>query len=175
MPQTFQPLTPYNPQNHESLQRTLWTRVHLEINESKAKSDDWGVKIIHKEAKGTHPWSPQRNLERNTLKLTNRVTNKNPKNRLHKSLKNRLEERIWHGIAKEYFTMNNLAKSGKKPLKRITNFGWQKAQTKRHTHLSPSLPKSTPKWKSTPTTCQRVGRNSATPIYIGPYTRREHH
>jgi hypothetical protein len=55
------------------------------------------------------------------------------------------EQRIWHKIEKEDFTMNILAKSGYKPLTRITNLGWQKAQTKSHTHLSPSLPKSTPK------------------------------
>jgi hypothetical protein len=55
------------------------------------------------------------------------------------------EQRIWHEIEMEYFTMNILAKSGYKPLTRITNLRWQKAQTKRHSHLSPSLPKSTPK------------------------------
>jgi hypothetical protein len=53
------------------------------------------------------------------------------------------EQRIWHEIEKEYFTMNILAKSGYKPLTRITNLGWQKAQIKSHSHLSPSLPKST--------------------------------
>jgi hypothetical protein len=55
MPPKFQPLAPYNSQNHESWPRTLWTRVHPKINESKAKSGVWGVKIIHKEAQGTHP------------------------------------------------------------------------------------------------------------------------
>jgi hypothetical protein len=53
------------------------------------------------------------------------------------------EQRMWHEIDKEDFTMNILAKSGYKPLTRITNLGWQKAQTKSHSHLSPSLPKST--------------------------------
>jgi hypothetical protein len=55
------------------------------------------------------------------------------------------EQRIWHEIEKEDLTMNILTKSGYKPLTRITNLGWQKAQTKSHSHLSPSLPKSTPK------------------------------
>jgi hypothetical protein len=58
---------------------------------------------------------------------------------------NHREQRIWHEIEKAYFTMNILAKSGYKPLTRITNLGWQKAQAKSHTHLSPSLAKSTPK------------------------------
>jgi hypothetical protein len=57
----------------------------------------------------------------------------------------RREQRIWHEIDKEEFTMNILAKSGYKPLTRITNLGWQKAQIKSHSHVSPSLPKSTPK------------------------------
>jgi hypothetical protein len=54
----------------------------------------------------------------------------------------RREQRIWHEIEKEDFTMDILAKSGYKPLTRITNLRWQKAQTKRHSHLSPSLLKS---------------------------------
>jgi hypothetical protein len=54
----------------------------------------------------------------------------------------RQEQRIWHEIEKEDFTMDILAKSGYKPLTRITNLRWQKAQTKRHSHLSPSLLKS---------------------------------
>jgi hypothetical protein len=87
------------------------------------------------------------------------VTNENPKKKAPKinEKEKRQEQRIWHKIDKEDFTMNILAKSGYKPLTRITNLGWQKAQTKSHTHLSPSLPKSTPKLKSTPTTSQRVG------------------
>jgi hypothetical protein len=52
-------------------------------------------------------------------------------------------KRMWHEIDKEDFTMNMLAKSGYKPLTRMKNRGWQKAQTKSHSHLSPSLPKST--------------------------------
>jgi hypothetical protein len=75
MPQKLWPQTFYNSRNHKSLARTLWTRVHPKINESKAKSGVWGVKIIHREAQGTHPWSSQRNLERNALKSTNRATN----------------------------------------------------------------------------------------------------
>jgi hypothetical protein len=55
------------------------------------------------------------------------------------------EQRILHKIEKEYFTVNILAESGYKTLTRITNLGWQKAQTKSRTHLSPSLTKSTPK------------------------------
>jgi hypothetical protein len=51
------------------------------------------------------------------------------------------EQRIWHEIEKDDFAMNILSKA----LTRITNLGWQKAQTKSHSHLSPSLPKSTPK------------------------------
>jgi hypothetical protein len=57
----------------------------------------------------------------------------------------RREQRIWHEIEKEDFIINIFAKSGYKPLTRITNFGWQKAQTKSHSHLFYSLPKSTPK------------------------------
>jgi hypothetical protein len=60
-PQKLRPLAPYNSRNHESWPRTLWTRVHPKINESKAKSNVWGVKIIHKEAEGTLSWSPKRN------------------------------------------------------------------------------------------------------------------
>jgi hypothetical protein len=56
-----------------------------------------------------------------------------------------LEQRISHELEKEDFTMNILAKSGYKTLTRITILGWQKAQTKSHLHLSPSLLKSTPK------------------------------
>jgi hypothetical protein len=56
-----------------------------------------------------------------------------------------LKQRILHEIEKKDFTMNILGKSGYKPLTRITNLGWQKAQTKSHSHLSPSFPKSTQK------------------------------
>jgi hypothetical protein len=87
MSQKLRCLTPYNSRNRETFPRTLWTRVHPKINESKAKSGVWGVKIIHKEAQGTHPWSPQRNPERNTLKSTNREMNKDLKKRLRKSPK----------------------------------------------------------------------------------------
>jgi hypothetical protein len=38
MPQKFWPIAPYNSRYRESWPRTLWTRVHLNINESKAKS-----------------------------------------------------------------------------------------------------------------------------------------
>jgi hypothetical protein len=48
----------------------------------------------------------------------------------------RWEQRIWHEIEKGDFTMNILAKSGYKPLTRITNLGWQKAQIKSHSPLS---------------------------------------
>jgi hypothetical protein len=78
MPQKLRSQTPYNSWNSKSCPRTLWTRVHLKINELKDKFGIWGVKIIHKEAQGTHPWSPQRNPKRNSLELTNRATNKNP-------------------------------------------------------------------------------------------------
>jgi hypothetical protein len=90
---------------------------------------------------------PQRNPERNAHKSMNRATEENPQKILPKIAKKEKhwEQRIWHKIEKEDFTMNILAKSGYKPLTRITNLGWQKAQTKSHTHLSPSLPKSTPK------------------------------
>jgi hypothetical protein len=57
----------------------------------------------------------------------------------------RREQRIWHEIETEDFTMNILAQSGYKPLSTITNLGWQKAQTKSHSTISPSLLKSTPK------------------------------
>jgi hypothetical protein len=87
MPQKLRPQTPYISRNCKSLPRTLWPRVHPNVNESKAKSGVWGVKIIHKEAQGTHPWSPQRNLERNAFKLTNRSMNEDPKKRLRKSPK----------------------------------------------------------------------------------------
>jgi hypothetical protein len=86
-------------------------------------------------------------MERNALKSTNRATNENPpKIPLKNAEKEKCwEQRIWHEIEKEDFTMNVLVKSRYKPLTRITNLGWQKAETKSHTHLSPSLPKSTPK------------------------------
>jgi hypothetical protein len=89
MPQKSWPQTPYNSRNRKSLPRTLWTGVHPKINELKAKFGVWGVKIIHKEEKGTHPWSPPINPERNALKSTNRATNENPKKRLRKSPKRR--------------------------------------------------------------------------------------
>jgi hypothetical protein len=59
-------------------------------------------------------------------------------------------QRIWHEIEKEDFTMNILAKSGYKSLTRITNLGWQKAQTKSHSPLSLPLslsPQEHPKMK----------------------------
>jgi hypothetical protein len=87
MPQKFHPLAPYNSGNRKSWPRTLWTRVHPKINELKAKSGVWEVKIIHQEAQGTHPWSPQRNLERNALESMNRATNENTTKRLRKSPK----------------------------------------------------------------------------------------
>ena len=55
------------------------------------------------------------------------------------------EQKIWHKIEKEDFTMNILAKSGYKPLTRITNLGWQKAQTKSQISPLSFSPKSTPK------------------------------
>jgi hypothetical protein len=58
MPQKLRPQTPYNSRNRKSLPRTQWPRVHPKVNESKAKSGVLGVKIIHKDAQGTHPWSP---------------------------------------------------------------------------------------------------------------------
>jgi hypothetical protein len=85
MPQKFQSQTPYNSQNSETLPRTLWPRVHPKVNKSKAKSGIWGVKIIHRGAQVTQPWSPHSNPERNTLKSTNRATNENSKKRLQKS------------------------------------------------------------------------------------------
>jgi hypothetical protein len=90
---------------------------------------------------------PQRNLERNTLKSMNQAMNENPPKIPPKiaEKEKRWEQRIWHEIEKEDFTMNILAKSGYKPLRRITNLGWQKTHTKIHSHHSPSLPKSTPK------------------------------
>jgi hypothetical protein len=72
-----------------------------------------------------------------------RKSSKNPP-KIAKKEKHR-EQRIWHEIEKEDFTMNILAKFGYKPLSRITNLGWKKAQTKSHSPLSTSLPKSTPK------------------------------
>jgi hypothetical protein len=45
------------------------------------------------------------------------------------------EQRIWHEIEKEDCTMIILAKSDYKSVTRITNLGWQKAQTK--SQLSP--------------------------------------
>jgi hypothetical protein len=86
---------------------------------------------------------PQRNLERNTLKSMNRAMNENPPKIAEKE--KHWEQKIWHEIEKEDFTMNILAKSGYKTLRRITNLGWQKTHTKIHSHHSPSLPKSTPK------------------------------
>jgi hypothetical protein len=90
---------------------------------------------------------PQRNPERNAFKSTNRVTNENPPKippKIAEKEKHR-EQRICHFIEKEAFIMNILAKFGYNPLSRITNLGWQKAQTKSHSPLTPSLPKSTPK------------------------------
>jgi hypothetical protein len=57
------------------------------------------------------------------------------------------EQRIWHEIEKEDFTMNILAKSDYKPLTRNTNLGWQKAQPK--SQLSPLTfsPQEHPKMK----------------------------
>jgi hypothetical protein len=60
MPQKLRPQTPYNSRNRKFSPRALWPRVHPKVIESKAKSGVWRVKIIHKEAQGTHPWSPQR-------------------------------------------------------------------------------------------------------------------
>jgi hypothetical protein len=66
------------------------------------------------------------------------------------------EQRIWHEIEKDDFSMNILAKSGYKPLLRITNLGWEKAQTKSHTHLSPSLPRAPQNERELPPISQRV-------------------
>jgi hypothetical protein len=79
--------------NRKSLPRTLWPRVHPKVNESKATSGVWGVKIIHKEAQGTHPWSPQRNPEGNTLKSTNRATNEKTQEKAPKITKKEKRER----------------------------------------------------------------------------------
>jgi hypothetical protein len=46
---------------------------------------------------------------------------------------------------KEDFTMNILPKSGYKPLTRITNLGWQKAEIKSRFSPLSFCPKSTPK------------------------------
>jgi hypothetical protein len=78
-------------------------------------------------------------VESSDEQKTFKNTSKNRRKRKHR------EQRIWYEIEKEDFTMNILAKSGYKPLSRIITLGWQKAQTKKHSHLSPSLPKSTPK------------------------------
>jgi hypothetical protein len=69
--------------------------------------------------------------------------NENPPKYVEKG--KRWEQRIWQKIENDDFTMNILAKFGYKTLTRISNLGRQKAQTKSHSHLSPSLPKSTPK------------------------------
>jgi hypothetical protein len=90
---------------------------------------------------------PSKKSEKNALKSTNRATDeKTPKipPKIIEKEKHR-EQGFWHEIEKEDFTIIILDKSGYKPHSRITNLGWQKAQTKSHSHLSPSLPKSTPK------------------------------
>jgi hypothetical protein len=79
------------------------SQIHPKVNESKAKSGIWGVKIVHKEAQGTHPWSPQRNPERNTLKLMNRAMNEDPKKRLRKSPK----RENWRDTIKPWGTTPN--------------------------------------------------------------------
>jgi hypothetical protein len=66
MPQTNQ-----NIGNHKPTELKQPPRVSTDTHESKAKSDFWEVKIIHKEAQGTHSWSPQRNLEVNAPKFMN--------------------------------------------------------------------------------------------------------
>jgi hypothetical protein len=62
--------------------------------------------------------------------------------------------------------MNILAKSGYKPLTRITDLGWQKAQTKRHSHLSPSLPRAPQNERALPPLAKELAENSAPSSYI---------
>jgi hypothetical protein len=62
--------------------------------------------------------------------------------------------------------MNHLAISGYKPLTRITNLGWQKAQTKSHSLLSPFRPKALQNEKALHLQAKELAENSAPSSYI---------
>jgi hypothetical protein len=72
------PQTNWNERNRDFTMLKQKPRVPTEICESEAKSDVWGVKIIHKDAQDIHPWSPQRNLNKNSSKSTNQAMYENP-------------------------------------------------------------------------------------------------
>jgi hypothetical protein len=63
--------------------------------------------------------------------------------------------------------MNIFAKFGYKPLSRITNLGWQKAQTKSHSHLSPSPPRAPPNERALPPQAKELAEIQPL-LYIGP-------
>jgi hypothetical protein len=77
----------------------------------------------------------------------------------------RWEQRIWHKIEKEDFTMNILAKSGYKPLIGITNLGWQKAQQRVTLTSLPFFPRAPQNETSLPPLAIKLAGNSG-PSYI---------
>jgi hypothetical protein len=84
------------------------------------------------------------------------------------------EQRIWHEIETEDFTMNILAKYGYKILTRNTNLGWQKAQTKSHTPTFPLSPRAPQNERALPPLAKELAENSAPLLlYTGPPEKTE--
>jgi hypothetical protein len=52
----------------DNMNSTKDKELHPKTIESRWFPSIWGVKIIHKEAQGTHPWPPQWNPKKNPLK-----------------------------------------------------------------------------------------------------------
>jgi hypothetical protein len=77
IPKNLCPLTHQNQRNSKSRGWTPRARVHRENHKPTVIRSIWEVKIIHKEAQGTHPWSPQINQEKDALKIDERKSLKN--------------------------------------------------------------------------------------------------
>jgi hypothetical protein len=67
-PKILEHQTNQNVGNRQTTELKPLPKVPTEIHELKERSSVWGVKIIHKEAQGTHPCSPWKNPNRNALK-----------------------------------------------------------------------------------------------------------
>jgi hypothetical protein len=91
MPKKLRPQTYKIAENRSRTELYQKARVPPETLKSKAKSRVWGVKIKHKDAQGSYPWSPQRNSNPDTSESEEQATHENPTKIARKKTEKSLE------------------------------------------------------------------------------------